>query len=52
MIKSVDDCYIGGHTQEGAAKNYRRVIQKLHNANLRITPEKAYIFPKQADILG
>ena len=52
MIKIVDDCYIGGDTQEKAAMNYERVIQKLHNANLKITPEKTYIFPKQADILG
>ena len=52
MIKIVDDCYIGGDTQEKAAMNYERVIEKLHNANLKITPEKTYIFPKQADILG
>ena len=52
MVKIVDDCYIGGDTEEETAENYRRVIEKLHKANLKIKPEKTHIFPKQADILG
>lgn len=32
MAKIVDDCYIGGNTQEETAKNYARVLEKLANA--------------------
>ena len=49
--KIVDDLYVGGETQEEAAKNYFRVAQ-LHKGNIKITPEKTFIFPKQADVLG
>ena len=52
MTKIVDDCYIGGETQEETARNYERVLHKLHKANLKITPDKTHIFPKQADVLG
>ena len=50
--KIVDDVIVGGDTQEEAAKNYVRILSKLHNANLKIAPEKTSIFPKEADILG
>ena len=50
--KIVDDCYVGGSTQEEAASKYARVIKKLHKANIKISPEKTYVFPKNADILG
>ena len=50
--KIVDDCYVGGSTQEEAASNHERVMAKLHKANMKITPEKTFIFPKQADVLG
>ena len=45
IAKIVDDCYVGGDTQEETAKNYMRVLEKLSNANLKITPEKTHIFP-------
>ena len=50
--KIVDDCYVGGQTQEETASNYERVLRKLFKANLKITPEKTHIFPKEADVLG
>ena len=52
IVKIVDDCYIGGKTQEETASNYERILEKLNNANLKISPDKTHIFPIQADILG
>ena len=50
--KIVDDIYIGGATQTKAALNYIRILSKLRNANLKITPDKTNIFPKSVDVLG
>ena len=50
--KIVDDIVVGGNTDVETAMNYFRVLAKLSNANLKITPEKTHIFPKSADILG
>ena len=50
--KIVDDVVVGGDTPKEAAINYVRVLSKLANANLKITPEKTKIFPKSADMLG
>ena len=50
--KIVDDCYVGGKSQKEAAENYKRVLNKLAKANLKVTSEKTHIFPKQADVLG
>ena len=50
--KIVDDVFVGGDTQLEAAKNYIRILEKFDNANLKISPEKTFIFPKQTDILG
>ena len=43
---------IGGNTPEETAQNYARILKKLHNANLKIAPEKTKIFPESADMLG
>ena len=51
-IKIVDDCYVGGDSQIETAENYKRIVTKLAKANLKISPEKSYIFPKEADVLG
>ena len=51
-IKLQDDIIIGGDNQLEAAKNYIRVLEKLHLANLRAEPGKTVIFPKSADISG
>ena len=48
----VDDLYIGGETQVETATNYTRILAKMKNANLKIAPEKAFIFPKSVDVLG
>ena len=50
--KIVDDCYVGGKTPVEAARNYETIIAKLHRANMKISAEKTFIFPKQADVLG
>ena len=50
--KIVDDLYVGGANQREAAENYFRIVGQLHKANIKITPEKTFIFPKQADVLG
>ena len=50
--KIVDDIYIGGETQKQTAINYTRVLSKLSNANMKITPEKTAIFPETVDVLG
>ena len=51
-VKIVDDCYVGGQSQEEAAANYDRILSKFSKANIKITPEKTHIFPKEADVLG
>ena len=48
----VDDLYIGGDTQTETATNYARILAKIKNANLKITPGKTFIFPKSVDVLG
>ena len=50
--KIVDDIYIGGQTQKETALNYIRVLQKFHNANLKIAADKTKIFPETVDVLG
>ena len=50
--KIVDDVVVGGETMEEAATNYIRVLEKLHAANLKVTPEKTVIFPKKTELLG
>ena len=51
-IKLQDDIIIAGDDQLEAAKNYVRVLEKLHLANLRAEPSKTVIFPKLANISG
>ena len=50
--KIIDDVVVGGKTKEEAAINYIRVLGKLHDANLKVTPEKTVIFPKSTEMLG
>ena len=50
--KIVDDVYIGGETQTEVSLNYIRILSKLKNANLKVTPEKTSIFPSSVDVLG
>ena len=50
--KIVDDIYVGGATQKEASANYIRILSKLDNANLKISPNKTHIFPTSVDVLG
>ena len=52
--KIVDDCYIGGKTQEEAAFNYERILRKLHQANLKVTPTQKWkiLLNKRCQELG
>ena len=50
--KIADDIVVGGDTQKEAAVNYIRILSKLNNANIKVSPEKTLIFPKEADLLG
>ena len=50
--KIVDDIYVGGGTQKEASANYIRILSKLDNANLKISPNKTHIFPTSVDVLG
>jgi hypothetical protein len=49
--KIVDDIYVGGENQEEAVTNYIRILARLQNANLKITPSKTHIFPTSVDVL-
>ena len=50
--KIVDDIYVGGSNQTEAALNYIRILSKLKNANMKISPDKTHIFPNSVDVLG
>ena len=43
---------VGGNNQVEAVLNYIRILSKLRNANLKITPKKSHIFPSSVDVLG
>ena len=47
-----DDLVIGGKTTDEAIENYACVLSKLSNANIKLTPEKTRIFPKQVTLHG
>ena len=51
-IKIVDDCYVGGKTEQETATNYKRVLEKLANANMKITPEKNIYISQAGRHLG
>ena len=50
--KIADNIFVGGQTHEEATTTYAAILQKLHQANLKISPKKTHIFPEPADILG
>ena len=47
-----DDLYVGGADAKEAANNYKKVLQKLQAANLKISPSKTKVFLKSVDVLG
>ena len=52
VVKCADDLYIGGATQNETANNYARVLNKLNDANLKLSAAKTNIFLKSVTILG
>ena len=51
-VKIADDVFAGGNTIDDAINNFQRIITTLNNNNLKISPGKTVIFPKQVDILS
>ena len=47
-----DDLYVGGETQQETLENYEQVLTKLHQANLKVSPNKTKVFLKSVDVLG
>ena len=52
VARIADDLYVGGSSPLETAKNYEKVIAKLHNANLKVSSEKTKVFLDSVDILG
>ncbi len=51
-IKIADDLLVGGQTLDDAINNWEKVLLRLSNANLKLSPAKVRIFPKEASIFG
>ena len=47
-----DDIVIGGNSIEEAIINYQSVLRKLHENNLKLSPNKVRIFPEDTEIYG
>lgn len=47
-----DNLYIGGETPEKTADNYMKVLEKLEQANIKISASKTKIFLQSVDVLG
>ena len=52
VAKIADDLYCGGNTPQELLCNWKRVLQALHNCNLRLSAHKTIISPKTTTILG
>lgn len=52
VAKVADDLYCGGSTPQELLRNWKRVLQALHNCNLRLSAHKTIISPKTTTILG
>ena len=50
--KIADDLYCGANTPQELLCNWKRVLQALHNCNLRLSAHKTIISPKTTTILG
>ena len=50
--KIADDRYCSGNTPQELFCNWKRVLQALHNCNLRLSARKTIICPKTITILG
>ena len=52
VAKLADDLYIGASTEEELIDNFRVVLQRLHENNLRLSARKTQIAPRSCVILG
>ena len=52
VARLADDLCIGGQTIPELMQNYRRVLSLLAKANLKLSPKKTIIAPRQTMILG
>ena len=51
-MKIADDLIVGGNTVDEAINNWNKILDKLSQANLKLSPGKVRIFPKTAQIYG
>ena len=47
-----DDIIIGGNTIDDTLSNYESVVKKLDDNNLKLSPNKVRVFPKDTEIYG
>ena len=52
IAKLADDLYCGGNSFEELLANFARLLESLHNCNLRLSSKKTIICPKSTTILG
>ena len=52
VAKIADDMYCGGNIPLELLCNWKKVLQALHNSNLRLSALKTIISPKTTTILG
>ena len=48
----IDDILVSGRTFQEHLNNLRNVFQRLHKANLKLSPNKCYLLQKQVKYLG
>ena len=51
-VKLADDIFSGGKTMDEAIDNWIRLMKVLDDNNLKISPSKTVLFPKQVDVLS
>ena len=52
VAKVADDLYIGGNSENDLLDNFKCVLHRLHQNNLRLSGRKTVIAPKSTTILG
>ena len=52
VVKIADNIYFGGNTEEEFYTVFTTILERCHNANLRIKPSKMKLNIRSADILG
>ncbi|GFX69680.1 retrovirus-related Pol polyprotein from transposon 297 [Trichonephila clavipes] len=51
-FRTLDEIFIVGCSFEKNLKNIRRVLQKLKEANLKLSPSKCHLFRREVTYLG